>query len=397
MSHESGLPGSAGIQSVAKAALGISRVAGLTHAFYRYPARFSPDFARAAILAYSRPGDVILDPFMGGGTTAVESLALGRRFIGADINPISRILTSVKTTPLTREDASTLLGWLSGAHDQTLHQLHRGEAGAWSDYLRNVPWWLKRQIQVLLATLAELPNRRLRNFARCSILRTAQWSLDNRLNLASSGEFRRVHQKHLSEMLSASLQLGQGLSSKAAFDSKDSQRLLCRTAAGIEKDRRIPPEWKPAKLVVTSPPYPGVHVLYHRWQVQGRRETAAPFWIVGEEDGHPASFYTMGPRYARDLGRYLVEMEDAYRSIVAMMDAASIVVQLIGFSDPETQLGPVLDMFESVGLIEIRGSGRDSNDTRAWRPVPNRRWYTTMDDSTMSGEEVILVHRLARR
>jgi hypothetical protein len=42
--------------------------AGHTHNFYRYPARFSPQFARAAVEAFSAPGDTVLDPFVGGGT-----------------------------------------------------------------------------------------------------------------------------------------------------------------------------------------------------------------------------------------------------------------------------------------------------------------------------------------
>jgi hypothetical protein len=34
----------------------------------------------------TKPGDLICDPFLGGGTTAVVSLALGRRFVGCDIS-----------------------------------------------------------------------------------------------------------------------------------------------------------------------------------------------------------------------------------------------------------------------------------------------------------------------
>jgi hypothetical protein len=33
-------------------------VSGLTHGFYKYPARFSPAFARAAVEAFSNPGDL---------------------------------------------------------------------------------------------------------------------------------------------------------------------------------------------------------------------------------------------------------------------------------------------------------------------------------------------------
>jgi len=62
---------------------------GLTHTFYRYPARFSPEFARTAIQTFTQPGDVVLDPFMGSGTTLVEALVSGRHAIGSDINRLA--------------------------------------------------------------------------------------------------------------------------------------------------------------------------------------------------------------------------------------------------------------------------------------------------------------------
>ena len=43
--------------------------------------------------------------------------------------------------------------------------------------------------------------------------------------------------------------------------------------------------WRAPQLVVTSPPYPGVHVLYHRWQVDGRKEAPLPFMIANKLDG----------------------------------------------------------------------------------------------------------------
>jgi adenine-specific DNA-methyltransferase len=39
------------------------------------------------ITAFSQPGDIVLDPFIGSGTTAVAARALGRRFIGIEIDP----------------------------------------------------------------------------------------------------------------------------------------------------------------------------------------------------------------------------------------------------------------------------------------------------------------------
>jgi site-specific DNA-methyltransferase (adenine-specific)/modification methylase len=39
------------------------------------------------ILASSRPGDVVLDPFMGVGSTAIAAKELGRQFLGCEMNP----------------------------------------------------------------------------------------------------------------------------------------------------------------------------------------------------------------------------------------------------------------------------------------------------------------------
>ncbi len=53
----------------------------------KYRGNWSPYIPRNLILRYSQEGDVVLDPFVGGGTTAVEAKLTGRNFIGIDINP----------------------------------------------------------------------------------------------------------------------------------------------------------------------------------------------------------------------------------------------------------------------------------------------------------------------
>lgn len=48
------------------------------------------------LLAASNPGDFVLDPFMGGGTTAVACASLGRRFVGAELNETYLVLASLR-------------------------------------------------------------------------------------------------------------------------------------------------------------------------------------------------------------------------------------------------------------------------------------------------------------
>jgi DNA modification methylase len=55
-------------------------------------ATFPPALIEPCILAGSRPGDIVLDPFMGSGTTAAVSLNHGRKYLGCELNPEYSVL-----------------------------------------------------------------------------------------------------------------------------------------------------------------------------------------------------------------------------------------------------------------------------------------------------------------
>ena len=80
---------------------------GLTHPLYRYPARMSPYLARALVLELTKPGDIILDPFCGGGTTAVEALYHGRRVVCCDLNSLACFVTKAKAWPVSSRALGT--------------------------------------------------------------------------------------------------------------------------------------------------------------------------------------------------------------------------------------------------------------------------------------------------
>jgi DNA modification methylase len=55
-------------------------------------ATFPPELILPCVLAGSRPGDVVFDPFMGSGTTALVAKENGRRYLGCELNPEYRAL-----------------------------------------------------------------------------------------------------------------------------------------------------------------------------------------------------------------------------------------------------------------------------------------------------------------
>jgi hypothetical protein len=374
-------------------------VAGHTHNFYRYPARFSPQFARAAIEAFSSPGDTVLDPFMGGGTSAVEALAAGRRFVGCDLNPLAAFVTRVKTAPLSKTDVEKVTEWADLVPDHVNLRAENEPHDAWAAYQRNLPWTQRKALEMALDTLRVLSNARLRRFARCTLLKTGQWALDCRLKVPGPEEFLATHRQDVDEMVAAARAFGRTLG--LAFGMQPSSywrhlRVLCRPAQGLELDRRLPRDWLPPRLVLTSPPYVGVHVLYHRWQVQGRKETPAPYWLADCHDGHGAVHYTFADRRRKDIERYMVQLRDAFRSVAALLGDDSRVVQLVAFSRPEVQLPHYLEAMHSVGLEETDVCGFTGSFERVWRIVPNRKWYARVKGDLPKRQEVLLVHRKRR-
>ncbi len=82
---------------------------------FEHPATFPEELARRHILTWSNPGDVVLDPFSGSGTTLKIARNLGRRFIGVDISQeyvdlsLRRLANTDPFQPTTHADGTVQL------------------------------------------------------------------------------------------------------------------------------------------------------------------------------------------------------------------------------------------------------------------------------------------------
>lgn len=80
------------------------RYGHVLHAMCSYMGMFPPSLPRYFIEQYTQPGDLVVDPFSGRGTTALEAALLGRESIGVDLNPLAALLTSAKVDPPGKDD-----------------------------------------------------------------------------------------------------------------------------------------------------------------------------------------------------------------------------------------------------------------------------------------------------
>ena len=77
----------------------------LTHWIYPYRGKFHPQMVRALLnIVGVAPGSLVLDPYVGSGTTALEASLLGIDCIGVDVSPLCVLLTRVKTRSVTAVD-----------------------------------------------------------------------------------------------------------------------------------------------------------------------------------------------------------------------------------------------------------------------------------------------------
>ena len=78
-----------------------------THGIFKYPCKFIPHIPRWFLSAYGSKKTLefgVLDPFMGSGTSLVESNLLGYPAYGLDVDPLSKLLSKVKTTPFSKKE-----------------------------------------------------------------------------------------------------------------------------------------------------------------------------------------------------------------------------------------------------------------------------------------------------
>ena len=140
----------------------------MTHGLHPYPARMIPQIARKLIANYSKPGDLVLDPFCGSGTILTESRLAGRNSIGIDINPLACLLARAKSTPL---NPTILRRYWKGMREGIGHDiklLRTGRLKMETPQLKNIDYWFKptvtNELVVIKSCLDELDDWDVRNF-----------------------------------------------------------------------------------------------------------------------------------------------------------------------------------------------------------------------------------------
>ena len=223
----------------------------ITHGYHTYPAKFIPQLAARLIRELSAEGDIIVDPFMGSGTTVVEAMAQSRVGIGVDINPVAHLIARVKSTPL---DPDFLK-----AEFARLDLESRGHAIAPKNE-RNDYWFprqQKKQLGKILGAVSAIENATARDFflvAFSQILKSCSIWLQKSVKPTRDphkmpAEPLAAFRKQCRYMLKQNHAFWEMLPARVREQPAEFRRVECADA------RALPVAAGMATLVVTSPPY----------------------------------------------------------------------------------------------------------------------------------------------
>ena len=393
-----------------------------SHAWHPFPAKFPPQLPEFMIRHLSDPGDLVLDPMLGSGTTLIEAIRLGRRAVGCDIDPLARMIAAAKLTPIdpyaALMEGKKIIAGASEDYHEAHWRLQRDLSLRFDAKTREfVSYWFLPQQQLELLALVQhieaLPRGGMRSFLQV-VFSSTIIAKSGGVSLARDLAHTRPHRDTNKTPISAFVEFGKRLERNvAALGKRDSIGLTMPSfvygadgdavqqalpSASIHAtsaaDTGLPPA--SVDLIVTSPPYANNAIDYMRahkfslvwfgWKIADLSQIRAQY--VGHDavaglrrDGLPSQceetlvkLANRDDRKSLVLRRYFEEMKTVIWEMRRVLKGGRPAVIVVGSSklrglDVETHKG-IAAIGESAGFV-LAGIGTRLLD-RDKRMMPAR-------------------------
>jgi DNA modification methylase len=227
-----------------------------------HPCRYPSQVPAAVIGTLSSVGEVVLDPFLGSGTTAVEAQRLNRGCIGIEINPVAALISRAKTLNCSADRVQKLI------NDIRLEVRQNGRRSSVLRSVQSAKWYTERTLNDLRRIWYIIDSLRgdkklIAQTAFSAILlpvcrETRHWGYvcDN---TAPKGDYERnvleVFDRTLTAFADAYLE-------RDGYWASEGRRAAAAKGIDVREGdaRTILKEYSPesAQLIMTSPPYFGV-------------------------------------------------------------------------------------------------------------------------------------------
>jgi hypothetical protein len=332
-----------------------------------YYAMFPSRFADTVIREHTKPGELILDPFAGRGTSVFSAASAARAGVGIEINPVGWVYGKAKVSTADQSAVEARIRWLG-----TIAHRYRAEAQALPDFFM---WCYCPAVrEFLLAARAQLDWRR--NKVDRTTMALILVDLHGKRGTALSNQMRQT--KSLSpqyavmwwrerNLAAPVLDPVQVMMKKIAWryakgrpDQGVSQVYLGDSRTILARLKAKQPAMR-ASLLLTSPPYYGVaNYFYDQW---------LRLWLLGGSE-RPRRLGEANKGKFEDRKKYQDMLLDVFsKSASLLAKTAVIVVRTDSRSFTlDTTVNALTRAFPQKELRSQLFSRPDSTQTELFRP-----------------------------
>ncbi len=399
-----------------------------SHQFHSFPAKYPPQLPRKFIDGLTEPGETVLNPMMGSGTTLVEALLAERKPIGFDTDPLAIRIAKAKTMDLDKpkvlETGNAILNSVYQRPIDQRDQLREEYHSNWdSNTSKFVNYWFHSKTQGDLCTLMNeirrIPDETLRTFFEIifsAIIITKSGGVSVALDLAHTRPHRaKILHDSNGDILWGKEKLDQP-SARLPFLSKKLRPVFDEFSNRFQRNfanlpdlktdhpipeikygnaKNIPLAENSIDLIVTSPPYASNAIDYIRahkfsliWMGFSVNELAQRrSRTIGGESTAGMKFeklpsYTRhviqgiedcDPKKGRVLHRYYSEMTQVLREMYRILKPGKVAILVVGSSNMrgrDTETGECLtEIGRKIGFDVPAIGIRNIDRNRRMMPV----------------------------
>ncbi len=392
-----------------------------SHNYHAFPAKFPPQLPRKFIDALTAPGDVVLDPMMGSGTTIVESFLANRKTIGVDIDPLALRLCQVKTTPLPVAQIAALGSEVLARAQEELRQGERLRQDLTERFeqaeRKFIDYWFLPSTQLelisLLRQIERINESGYRSFLELvfssiiitksggvtmarDLAHTRPHRVENKVPRAALSEFKKRLAKNVESLSALNIAAGQ----VQLFRGNAQQLPLCNNCID---------------LIVTSPPYASNAIDYmraHKFSLVWLGHSIADLAeLRSEYIGHDAvsgvslldlpdytkqvvnTLSKIDVKKSRTLHRYYSEMKLCLSEMARVLKPGKAAVIVVGSSNMrgiDTHTDVCLgEIGKQVGLNLVHIGVREIDRDKRMMPARRNASKLTQIEERMHEEYVI--------
>lgn len=315
------------------------RVESTLHQLSPYIGKLKSSIAGSLIAQFTQPNDLILDPFSGSGTVALEAWAAGRHIIANDLSPYAALLTRAKLFPY--ESLDDAMEDLEGLTDEV-------EALTPCLDLRRAPKWVReffhpRTLRETIAWTYVLRKRR-RWFLLASLLGILHHQRPGFLSYPSSHTVpylrTRAFPHHKFPALYKYRPLMERLEAKIdrAFRRLPDLDYTLERRCHSQSAHLLTPS-TPVDAIITSPPY--------MRQLDYGRDNRLRLWFLGVDDSN-ALDQIISPR----KGAFLDLMAQCFRKWKTILKRGRNCVLVVGDGSSELRSANLPTVISEIAVKE---------------------------------------------